>query len=186
MLSEQQADDQWARAAGYPAQSSSWGFFSYLDIAPGLCGAGVGGFTWLDSAEDLFDFLVRVAPASTRMQPDKKQAAASAIQAAIDSQGPIDAFALDAVREAANGQLANHLQINWIGSYQDLLHGNDRYALFVRARFHEARDEDGEEDAPDTESVERDSPLDVLRAKGQPISAEQEEDFGDFLAEFGL
>ena len=130
--------------------------------------------------------MVRVVPASTRMQPEKKQAAASAIQAAINSQGPMDAFALDAIREAANEQLVNHLQINWVGSYQNLLHGDDRYALFVRARFHESRDEDGEEDSAEAESVERDSPLDLLRVKGQPISAEQEEDFADFLAEWGL
>ena len=186
MLTEQQADDQWARATSYPAKPASWGFFSYLDIAPGLCGAGMGGFTWLDSAEELFDFLVRVVPASTRMQPEKKQAATSAIQVAIDSQGPIDAFALDTIRETANEQLANHLQINWIGSYQDLLHGDDRYALFVRARFHEVRDEYGEEEAAEAESVERDSALDLLKAKGQPISSEQEQEFGDFLAEFGL
>ncbi len=186
MLTEQQADDQWARATSFPAKPASWGIFSYLDIAPGLCGAGMGGFTWFDSAEELFDFLVHVVPASTRMQHDKKQAAASAIQTAIETQRPIDAFALDAIREFANGQLANHLQINWIGSYQDLLHGDDRYALFVRARFHEARDEDGEEDAAEAEYLERDSPLDLLRAKGQPISSEQEEEFCDFLAEFGL
>ena len=43
-----------------------------------------------------------------------------------------------------------------------------------------------EEDGPEAESVECDSPLDILRAKGQPISSEQEEEFGDFLAEFGL
>jgi hypothetical protein len=186
MLTEQQADDQWARAASFPAKSTSWGFFSYLDIAPGLCGAGMGGFTWLDSAEEFFDFLVRVVPASTRMHPDKKQAAASAIQAAIDSQGPMDAFAMDAIREAANTQLVNHLQINWLGSYQDLLHGDDRYALFVRARFHEPQDEDGEGGAPDTESVERDSPLDLLQDRGWPIMPDQEEDFADFLAEWGL
>jgi hypothetical protein len=186
MLTEQQADDQWARAASFPAKSTSWGFFSYLDIAPGLCGAGMGGFTWLDSAEDLFAFLVRVVPASTRMQPEMKQAAASAIQAAIDSQGPIDAFALEAIRESANGQLVNHLQIDWVGSYQDRLHGDDRYALFVRARFHESQDEDGEEDAAEDESVERDSPLDLLRDRGRPITPDQEEDFADFLAEWGL
>jgi hypothetical protein len=186
MLTEQQADDQWAHAASFPAKPTSWGFFSYIDIAPGLCGAGMGGFTWLDSAEEFFNFLVRVVPASTRMQPDKKQAAASAIQATIDSQGTIDAFALDAIREAANGQLVNHLQIDWVGSYQDLLHGDDRYALFVRARFHESQDEDEEGDAPEAESVERDSPLDLLRAKGRPITPDQEEDFADFLAEWGL
>ena len=186
MLTEQQADDEWARAASSPAKSTSWGFYSYLDIAPGLCGAGMGGFTWLDSAEELFDIFIRVLPASTRMALDKKQAASSYMQTVIRSQHQLDAFALDAVREAANSCLVNHLQINWLGSYHDLLHGDDRYALFIRARFHEARNEDAEEDAPEAESVERDSPLDLLRAKGQPVTKALEDDFANFLAEWGL
>jgi hypothetical protein len=99
MLNEQQTNDEWARAASSPAKSTSWGFFSYLDIGPGLCGAGMGGFTWFDLAKELFDIFIRVLPASTRMALDKKQAASSYIQTVICSQHQLDAFALDAVRE---------------------------------------------------------------------------------------
>jgi hypothetical protein len=80
----------------------------------------------------------------------------------------------------------NYLQIDWFGSYQDLLQGDDRYALFVRARFHESQEDDEEDDGAETDFVERDSPLDLLRAKGQSITPDQEEDFADFLAEWGL
>ena len=74
MMSEEEADNAFAAAADHSPKSTSWGFFSYLDVPPAFCGSGVGGFSWFASKEEMLDFLEEAYPCSTRKDDEDKEA----------------------------------------------------------------------------------------------------------------
>jgi len=176
MMSEEEADNAFAIASEHSPKSSSWGFFSYLDVPPAFCGSGMGGFSWFATKEEMLDFLEEAYPCSTRKDDEDKEA----VCALVKEKRMLTSDDHMAVMELLNEELGGHLQMEWVGTLKDLHTGNHRYALYLRARF---RTDDLEDCSDD---VRLESPLEILERHGQPLKAGERSDFMDYIAEWGI
>lgn len=141
-----------------------WGFFSYGD-APGAIGGGIGSFVWFMDRESMLRFIATTLPYSppgkAALDPDQiavnTEAVVAQLQAGTisDSEGIVQ----------LNPVLRTCSQITWMGTVDDLLHGDHPYALEVRQAF---RDDDENEPT------------------GEPVRDAEREDFFDFLEEWGF
>ncbi len=176
MMSEEEADNAFAAAADHSPKSTSWGFFSYLDVPPAFCGSGVGGFSWFASKEELLDFLEEAYPCSTRMDDEDKEAVCGQVR----EKRLLTSDDAMAVMELLNKELAGHLHMEWVGSLNDLHAGTHRYAVYLRARFRTDSMDDFDGD------IRQESPLELLEEHGHPLKAGERSDFMDYIAEWGI
>ncbi len=175
MMTEDEAQDAWMSAGGNDRDEMAWGMFSYLDIPPAFCGSGTGGFTWFPTRDELLDFLQTVVPASTRMDDEDKEKALEAFKAKL-AAAPED---LEGFRSVVNDELGGHIQVDWMGTLEDLRTGDHPYAIYLRARFHTDHDEDF--DKP----FDRKGPVRILRKYGTAIESDEKEDFDEFISVWG-
>ena len=176
MMSEEEAENAFAAAADHSPKSSSWGFFSYLDVPPAFCGSGMGGFSWFASKEAQLDFMEEAYPCSTRMDDEAKEA----VCALVKEKRMLTTDDHLAVMELLNEELAGHIQMEWVGTLNDLQTGNHRYALYLRARF---RTDDLEDCSDD---VRLESPLELLERHGQSLKIGEKAEFIDYIAGWGI
>jgi hypothetical protein len=144
-----------------------WGLFSWGD-APPACGGGVGGFQWFESLAQLLEFITDWSPATYMTfdeeaewlsQRDRLQTIAS--QWNRDPAGTL---------EKLNAELKGLLQIDWIGSWNDLKAGNEAFSIRVRNAF-----------------AENQSRSAGISGDGAKQSSQISDDaFVAFLAEYGL
>ena len=143
----------------------NWGLFAWGD-APGACGGGAGAFQWFDELSEVLSFVTDLSPAAFATFDaevewlelrDELRQIANGFEA--DSAATISAF---------NDNLKSLLQIEWIGSIQDLMSGSGCFPCQVRARF---RDDWDEEASPESMDV---------------ASPSEQESFLAFLSEYGI
>ena len=143
----------------------NWGLFACGD-APAACGGGAGAFQWFRELSAVLSFITDLSPAGFATFDeeaewlelrDQLRQIATGFEA--DSTATISAF---------NDNLKSMLQIEWIGSFDDLLSGHGSFPRQIRARF---RDDWDDELPPESTDV---------------ISASERESFLAFLSEYGI
>ena len=179
-MGKMDADKAWDKAQEHEPRSSSWGFFGYGD-APGAMGGGVGAFVWFSTRARLMKFIAEVLPFSPPGPCGADEDAVAEQCSQLIKQYQEDSLSLEAMRTTLNQTLRGFSQIEWLGTRKDLLEGDHRYALYVRAQFRV--DAMQGEEGP---NIEQDSPLDLLRAHGAAIQPAEREDFMEMLVSWGL
>lgn len=130
-----------------------WGYYSFSDAPAGMCGGGMGGFTWFRDQESLLTFFEGALPhiASTWLDYD----ALAAPFAEFGEHLRADWDSLNDVLLDANNLLKGWEQILWMGSFEELTSGESAFACELRAWFREfIFDEDIDGDMPATFSSE--------------------------------
>lgn len=175
MMSEEEAENAFSAAADHSPKSSSWGFFSYLDVPPVFCGSGFGGFSWFATKDEMLDFLEEAYPCSTRMDDEDKETVCGKVREKLmlTSGDPV------AVVDLLNAELAGHLNMEWVGTLKDLQTGNHRYAIYLRARFRTDNMDNFDGD------IRQESPLEMLEQHGAPLETTERSDFMDYIADWG-
>lgn len=162
---EQAANERWLDKAILKPKATSWGFFSYGD-APAAIGGGVGTFAWFNNRTALLNFVEMVLPYSppgpSNTDPLAVADKVGALLARVRS-GDLD-FAK--ARPKLNVVLRGYSQIEWMGTFKDLINGNDAYARRLIKQFRQS-----------LELPVGTVPVAVARS--------QVKDFREFLAEYG-
>ena len=163
---EASAQAKWEEIIDRRPNDESIGFYSYGDAPPAI-GGGSGCFTWFSDREEMYDFIAAVlpfnppGPASTDHLETQKQ-----VKAAILRHSG-KATSEEELRRELNAILKSYSQIDWFGTFGALKAATGDFAAKVVARF---RDEDDEDEAE----------------KPSPIGNEEEDDFLEYLGEYGL
>jgi hypothetical protein len=132
-----------------------WGYYSYSDVPPCMCGSGMGGFTWFTDEESLITFIEGALPhiASTWLDYDTL----ASPFAEFGEQLRADWNSVNDVLLDANALLKGWEQILWMGSFDELTSGESAFACELRAWYREfIHDEDEDGDCPESFS---DAPL---------------------------
>jgi len=135
------------------AAPGCWGYYSFSDAPPGMCGGGMGGFTWFKKEASLLAFFEGALPhiASTWLDYDEL----ASPFAEFGEQLRADWQSVNDVLFDANILLRGWEQILWMGSFEELTSGESAFACELRAWFREfIFDEDTDGDCPDTFSSE--------------------------------
>lgn len=116
----------------------SWGFFAY-DDGPPFCGGGTGFFCWYDSKEEMLETLHKhpFLFHSDRESSEEDEAEinlANSVRSVLEKMGKGSISDSDAL-EQLNKLLARIDQIEWWGSFEDLVTGDSEYAKHVRDSF---------------------------------------------------
>ncbi len=171
MMDDQEAEDAFVQAAEYSRKANSWGFFSYSDMPSAFCGSGREGFFWFGNKEALLDFLEEAYPCFSRMDDEGNEAVCDLVR----EKRMLTSYNHLAVMELINKELVGHLQLEWFGSLKNLHTSNQRYVLYLRARF---RTDDLEDFSVD---VRLESPLALLEKHGNTLRVQEEENFMDYI-----
>jgi hypothetical protein len=160
----EQAETNWQSVAQGNPGDNTWGFFSYGD-APGGIGGGVGMFIWFPDRNEMLDFIATTLPYYPPGRGDLDWGSVASQSAAIVEEmksADID----DAVGvERLNEVLRTFSQIEWTGTFEELLRGGHSYATEVRAAFRN-EDEEG--------------------SSGAPIQPDEQEAFCEYLETWGI
>lgn len=156
-----------------PVAAQLWGFFAYCDAAPGLCGAGSGGFAWVDSLDDALRFLLTEEALGWASHCDDRDDVVAALRSCYEATKPNPTAAIPAVMKTYNDLLRLLSRVLWIGPVTDLLSGAGEFEEHIRQTFRQSNDES------DGEPVS--SPEDTL-----PIRPEEQSGFFELLQEYGL
>jgi len=135
------------------ATPGCWGYYSFSDAPPGMCGGGMGGFTWFKKEASLLAFFEGALPhiASTWLDYDEL----ASPFAEFGEQLRANWQSVNDVLFDANILLRGWEQILWMGSFEELTSGESAFACELRAWFREfIFDEDADGDCPDTFSSE--------------------------------
>lgn len=135
------------------AAPGCWGYYSFSDAPPGMCGGGMGGFTWFRDQESLLTFFEGALPhiASTWLDYDSLEAPFTEFGENLRA----DWNALNDVLLETNTLLKGWEQILWMGSFDELTSGESAFACELRSWFREfIFDEDTDGDTPDVFSTE--------------------------------
>ena len=149
--------------AGRNPAEYPWGLFFWGD-APPACGGGTGCFQWFASLEETLSFISDFSPAmygTFDEEPEwiKLRDALWAITSRFEADP-------GAALTALNQELKGLLQVEWIGTYDNLCNGMEAFPQKIREWYRE-RDEDGPTDEP-------------------PITGREEGEFRERLAEYGF
>jgi len=142
-----------------------WGLFSWADAPPAI-GGGVGAFQWFQGVDQVLDFVTYLSPAGFATFDDEDE-----WLELRNSLRQIAAGFADhpkAAIQAFNAELKSLLQIDWIGSLDDLMAGSEPFPVLVRSRFRSDW-----EDVP-------------AQASLRPIEDLEKESFLIFLGEYGI
>jgi hypothetical protein len=161
----EQAEAIWQEVSnGPPSDDSEWGFFSYGDAPPAI-GGGNGMFTWFPDRNTMLDFIANTLPYFPPGQSDLDPDEIAGNTATVVEKLRLGTISdLDGIKKL-NEVLVTCSQLNWMGTVEDLLSGNHRYAIQVREAFREDDEEESE---------------------GVPISEDEKEDFYEFLEAWGI
>jgi hypothetical protein len=182
MLSEKQAEDAWKLAHSLRPKRTSWGFFSMLGAKAGEPDGCARGFTWFVNQEQMLGFLRDVMPWSIRVEEHRKReiscyALECGMRYALLPVG--SKISIEQMRERLNMHYVGHLQMEWMGSLEDLLESGHRHALYVRGSFHTGRSETCRRE------IRQDMMLEHLEFYGRPIKPKERKAFVDFLRTWG-
>jgi hypothetical protein len=153
----QRAETLWQNVQSEPDDVHCWGFYSYGD-APAAIGGGVGSFAWFQTRRELLSFVRDVLPYSPPGSSDTdlgnvekhvQEIVEHAIEEKIDDKKAI---------EALNATLRTYSQIEWLGTFEDLICGTDPFAEKIRGEFRESE----EESATDCKAIS-DNEIEELR-----------------------
>lgn len=142
------------------------GFYSYGDAPPAI-GGGTGCFTWFPDWAEMVEFIAAVLPfnppgpsGSDHLETQNK------VRAAIERHTSEKASP-NSLRKELNLALTSYSQIDWFGTFADLKAGKGEFPQKVLASYRDVEDED---DA----------------GKPEAVSADEEDEFLEFLGEYGL
>ena len=168
MLSQSEADHAWEEASDHSISETSWGFYSYGDAPPAI-GGGVGSFVWFVNRDSMLDFIQSVLPVSppgpTGNDHDMIAEEVGRIVAEVRDLEVLP----DKTREHLNQTLRRYSQIEWWGTFQTLLYGNEPFVSKVRKHFRE-----------DTEQIEDHA------ERGASINNGEIDEFRQYLKTYGL
>lgn len=159
----EQAEANWQSVAAGNPGSNTWGFFSYSD-GPAAAGGGVGIFTWFPDRNAMLDFMATTLPFSPPGRHDCDPAKVARETSAIVEELKNGSVSNAAGIERLNEVLQTFSQIQWMGTFNELLTGQHLYAVEVRAAF--CRKEEGDD-------------------SGAPILPDEKEAFCEFLETWG-
>ena len=135
------------------AASGCWGYYSFSDAPPGMCGGGMGGFTWFTSEESLLTFVEGALPHIASTWLDYDTLAAPFVE--FGEQLRASWQNLNDVLLDTNILLKGWEQILWMGSFDELTSGESAFACELRSWFREfIFDEDTDGDMPEVFSSE--------------------------------
>jgi hypothetical protein len=162
---QQDAHSATEKAMDVTPERSSWGLFSYTD-APMAGYTGV--FCWFKAQADLLDYVKRhltfVAPGRSDIDPGRVVRDTQNLIDAMGSEPVLDVF--EAQRLELNKILRTFSQVEWWGTFGDLLQGNHPYAKQVREWFRDDDDEDA--------------------VAARPIDDDEIDDFRDAIEQYGF
>ncbi|MEA5473347.1 hypothetical protein VB716_03840 [Synechococcus sp. CCY9201] len=143
----------------------AWGLFAWGDAPPAI-GGGVGAFQWFNSLEDVLEFVTDLSPAGymTFEEEDWLQLRDTLRKIAKEFQSSPRQSITD-----FNSQLKSLLQIDWIGSFEELLSGDEDFARKVRVSFRE-------------DWIDQPSPTGSSRG----IDSSETNEFIEFLDQYGI
>ena len=157
------AQNLWADTKNVPQSPSWWGFYSYGDAPPAI-GGGIGSFVWFSQRSEMLKFIVEVLPYAPPGRADLDWDAVAHETAAIIDQMSANLLDDETAISKLNATLVTFSQIEWMGTYTDLLAGDHAYAKDVRAAYWS---ENGEN-------------------KTDKIEASSMRDFEEFLSTWGV
>ena len=147
-----------------------WGLFAWGD-APPACGGGVGAFQWFATLEELMEFITDWSAAGYLTFDDEEdwhqQQPRLRSLAKHWHENPA------ATLLELNQELKGLLQIDWIGTYQDLKSADDAFGRRIQEAFAE------EQAVPESKAVD-------MTDTAAQHNSETEEAFVAFLATYGL
>lgn len=159
------AQELWHCARTESDEANIWGFYSYGDAPPAI-GGGIGSFAWFGTRQELLSFIRDVLPYSPpgssdadwdKVENDVHEIVGKAIEGKIDDRRTV---------QALNDALRTFSQIEWLGTFDDLIRGSHPFAERIRKEFCE-RDEE-------------------KNADHQEIGEEELVAFRGFLSEYGI
>lgn len=161
-LREQAAREAGNKANARTPKKSDRGLFAYGDASPGL-DCGMGAFLWFTSEKALVRFLRdHITFFSPGPSGRDRPKTAKRVEATVDRFRAAGKPA-KAMKRHLNPMLKGHVQIEWIGTLDDLLDGNTPYTRTLRRTFR------GEK----------------TREAAKPITPREQKDFIAFLSTYG-
>ncbi len=157
------------RAYELKSRRPCWGLFSYGDAPGGMAGSGVGIFQWFETKTAMLEYVGHHLTFSSAGPSDVDPGrVADEARTLVETVGPeSNPEVLEATRLELNKILRDFSQVEWWGSFEDLLQGNHPYAKEVRVWFRDRSDK--EEKAAD-----------------RPIGESEVADFQAAIEEYGL
>jgi len=112
-----------------------WGFFSYGDASPAI-GGGVGLFVWFIDRNAMLEFIKDTLPYSppgvSGCDWDEVASNTTDIVEKMNARLIEDQIGIQQLNEV----LKTFSQIEWVGTFAELLQGDHPYAIEVRKEFH--------------------------------------------------
>jgi hypothetical protein len=142
------ANSRWEKTVSVPEEVDWHGFYAYGD-APAAIGGGFGSFIWFSHRSEMLDFIKHVLPYSPPGRSDLDwEKVAHETSDIIDQMNQKQIDDKTGISQL-NTALASFSQIEWMGTFGDLLGGEHHYAKNVREEFSSMLESaDGETSAP--------------------------------------
>lgn len=179
MLSEEEALDLWAEANEFIPESPDWGFFS-IDQNP----VGIGGFTWFPTKAAMLQFFWEIIPPAMANDSATAVRRMSKVCREHVSRHEMGESTTAQLVEDLNNGLKGATEIQWVGTFGDMVSGPIPFCQVLRAKFHANRSESPVDEDHDT--IDVDSSPKLLKRYGTPVDDADLEDFREFLGEWGL
>ncbi|WP_404296465.1 hypothetical protein [Halomonas sp.] len=159
----EQAQEALEECTAFPPEESDWGLFSYGDAPAGI-GGGVGVFCWFATRDEMLDHIVEVLPfcppGPCTSDPFQQQQAVRELITSLHQGKLQDDIAIVEI----NKVLRSFSQIEWWGTYDELIQGSSAFAQRVHAHYQE----------------QHGSPL------PKPLVGEARQEWLEFLGMYGL
>lgn len=161
----ERADEAISIASSRNPQQFTWGVFAWAD-GPPACGGGIGAFLWFKDLAELLAFLTDLAPAGFKTFDEEAEwlELRERLQSIVSCLEENQARAITDL----NTELTSLLQIDWVGSLEQLLRGDSLFAIKVRAGFR-------------SDCKDKPEPVNM-----NAISQEEFQGFLEYLSEYGL
>ena len=130
----EQANLRWETVVTDPEDNSWWGFFAYGDGPP----AAGGGFVisaWFPERTEMLEFIAQVLPYSPPGRSDLDWGEVALKTANIIEKMISNQMDDETGITQLNDTLVTFSQLEWMGTFSDLLAGNHSYANYVREEF---------------------------------------------------
>lgn len=166
-----QEETRWLASERSPLEYP-WG---YRGGSSFVLAAGPRVFQWFKSPHEMLTWIAKVEPLIWELGPEDTQkvstACGDALQRLEAASGQID----EEIFQMAVDSLRSVMDVEWWGHFRDLCEGDSGLPVEIRREF---RGEEGEEDE-ELENV-------VADLGAAPLSAEEQEEFAEFIREWGF
>ena len=179
MMSDEEAMEAWVEANECIPASEHWGFFS-MDESP----VGIGGFTWFPTKQDMLQFFWEIIPPAMANESLSKVRSLCRNCRAHVRRHELGETSLEQLVEELNQSLKGATQIQWVGTFREMIAGRTLFCQILRAKFHAYRAESPVD--AEHEMIDEDSSPRLLKRYGTPVDDADLEEFMDFLGEWGL